>query len=70
MPRAAFDDRLKAKYKIVPHPEHTTASGKEHFDKYENLKDRPTSEKHYPSYKPPTAASAEAKKADLATSKA
>ena len=74
MPRTAFDkligDRLKAKCKIVPHPEHTTASGSEHFDKYPNLKGRPTSEKHMPSYKPITESTTDARKADVATAKA
>ena len=68
MPRLAFDeligDRLKAKCKIVPLPEHTLESGKDHFDKYGNLKGRPTSEKHMPSYMPLTEASADAKKVD------
>ena len=74
MPRAAFatliHDRLKAKCKIVPLPEHTGASGKDHFAKYNALKDRPTSAKDMPSFKPPTEASAAAKKADVATAKA
>ena len=71
MPRAAFDeligDRLKAKCQIVPHPEHTTASGSEHFDKYANLKGRPTSEKHMPSFKESAERNTKDKKADQAT---
>lgn len=74
MPRAAFEElignRLKAKCKIVPHPEHTTASGSEHFDKYPNLKGRPTSEKHMPSFKPITEPSGIDKRADQQTAKA
>mmetsp|Transcript_37677 Transcript_37677/g.112456 ORF Transcript_37677/g.112456 Transcript_37677/m.112456 type:complete len:1111 (-) Transcript_37677:584-3916(-) len=73
MPLAAYKeligDRLKSGCKIVPQPEHTPASGKEHFDTYENLKGRPTSEKHYPSYTPATRASSSATAADAATQK-
>ena len=73
MPQAAYDeligDRLQSQRKIIPHPEHTLASGPAHFDRYDNLKGQQTSEKHYPSFKPATDASSDAKKADQATAR-
>ena len=74
MPSAAFDEligkRRATGCQIVPLPEHTIQSGKDHFDTYQNLKGRPTSEKHMPSFKPALEASADAKKADKATARA